>query len=42
MRKIEMKVDVTNLFDTYGYMHRQRVKDKVIDKFIKSLSELKY
>lgn len=28
---------VTEFFDTYGYMHRQQVKEKVIDQFVKDL-----
>jgi hypothetical protein len=36
-KEINEKYDVTELFDTYGYMHRQAVKTKVIDSFMSSL-----
>ena len=30
VKTFDMKFDVTELFDSYGYMHRLQVKDKVI------------
>lgn len=36
-KEITAKHEVTELFDSYGYMHRQVVKAKVIDSFMSSL-----
>jgi len=36
-KEITAKHEVTELFDSYGYMHRQVVKEKVIDNFMSSL-----
>lgn len=36
-KEIIAKHEVTELFDSYGYMHRQVVKAKVIDSFMSSL-----
>ncbi len=33
-KEITAKHEVTELFDSYGYMHRQVVKAKVIDSFM--------
>lgn len=30
---------VTEFFDTYGYMHRQVVKEKLIDTFVAKLKK---
>lgn len=38
-KEITWKHKVTDLFDTYGYMHRQVVKTKVIDYFMTSLQK---
>jgi hypothetical protein len=38
-KEITAKHEVTELFDSYGYMHRQVVKAKVIDNFMSSLQK---
>ena len=38
-KEITAKHEVTELFDSFGYMHRQVVKAKVIDNFMSSLQK---
>lgn len=40
LKEINASYEVTALFDTYGYMHRQAVKEKVIDDFMSKINKV--
>ena len=35
----QFTVDVTELFDTYGHMHRQQVKEKIVDRVAQEIKK---